>query len=70
MYARDLGSSLYDDFAKPLTAEKILHLAVIFAIFDLPDCAAELVLRFRPLLTGRWTLTGCWTCLPRKRTGD
>ena len=54
MYARDLGSSLYDDFAKPLTAEKILHLAVIFAIFDLPDCAAELVLRFRPLLTGRW----------------
>jgi len=33
MYARDLGSSLYDDFAKPLTAEKILHLAVIFAIY-------------------------------------
>jgi hypothetical protein len=54
MYARDLGSGFYDDFAKSLTAEKILNLVVIFAIFDLPDCAAEIVLKFQSLLAGRW----------------
>ncbi len=51
MYARDLESGLYDDFANSLTADKILNLAAIFAIFDLPDCAAEVVLRFRSLLS-------------------
>lgn len=54
MYARDLGSGLYDDFAKSLTAEKVLNLVVIFAVFDLPDCAAEVVLKFRSLLGRRW----------------
>lgn len=51
MYARDLGSGLYDDFANSLTADKVLNLAAIFAIFDLPDCAAEVALRFRSLLS-------------------
>ena len=51
MYARDLGSGLHDDFANSLTADKILNLAAIFAIFDLPDCAAEIVLKFRHLLS-------------------
>jgi len=54
MYARDLGSGLYDDFAKSLTAEKILNLAVILALFDLPDCAAEILVKFRALLGERW----------------
>jgi hypothetical protein len=47
MYARDLGSGWYDEFAESLAADKILNLALIFAIFDLPDCAAEVLLRFR-----------------------
>jgi len=51
MYARDLGSGLHDDFANSLTADKILNLAAIFAICDLPDCAAEIVLKFRHLLS-------------------
>jgi hypothetical protein len=50
MYARDLGSGLYDDFAKRLTGEKVLNLAAIFAVFDLPDCAAEVALKFRSVL--------------------
>ncbi len=54
MYARDLGSGLYEEFAKSLPAEKILNLAVVFAIFDLPDCAAEVLLKYRPLLATRW----------------
>ena len=56
MYARDLGSGLYDDFAKSLSTEKILNLAVIFAIFDLPDCAAEILVTFRTLLEARWNV--------------
>jgi Methyltransferase FkbM domain len=54
MYARDLGSGLYDDFARSLTAGKILNLAVILAIFDLPDCAAEILMKFRALLGEHW----------------
>jgi len=52
MYARDLGSGLYDEFAKSVSAEKLLNLAAIFAIFDLPDCAAEIVTKFRHELAG------------------
>jgi hypothetical protein len=47
MYARDLSSGLYDEFAQALTSDKLLNLAAIFAIFDLPDCAAEIVLKFQ-----------------------
>ena len=50
MYARDLGSGLYRELAESLSADKILNLAAIFAIFDLPDCAAELLVGFRNLL--------------------
>ena len=47
MYARDLGSGSYHEFAQALTPDKLLNLAAIFAIFDLPDCAAEMVVKFR-----------------------
>jgi len=50
MYARDLGSGLYDEFAKSLSADKLLNLAAVFAIFDLPDCAAEVATKFRAQL--------------------
>ena len=53
MYARDLGSGLYDEFANSLSSEKIVNLAGIFAIFDLPDCAAEILQKFRSKL-GQW----------------
>jgi len=39
-----------------LSTEKILNLAVIFAIFDLPDCAAEILVTFRTLLEARWNV--------------
>lgn len=47
MYARDLGGDLFNQWAQSLDGEKILNLAAIFAIFDLPDCAAEVALKFR-----------------------
>ena len=52
MYARDLGAG--DGFANSLNADKILNLMAIFAVFDLPDCAAELALKFRPILSPRF----------------
>lgn len=54
MYARDLASGLYDDFANSLSADKLLNLMAIFAIFNLPDCAAELALKFRTRLSSRF----------------
>jgi hypothetical protein len=54
MYARDLGSGFNEPFAKSLSAGKILNLVVIFAIFDLADCAAEVVQKFRSELSTRW----------------
>ncbi len=50
LYVRDLASGLYDDFAARLTADKILNLPLIFSVFQLPDCAAEVVLKFRQQL--------------------
>lgn len=54
MYARDLGSGLYDEFVKSVNAEKIVNLAVILALFDLPDCAAEILQKFSSKLGKRW----------------
>jgi FkbM family methyltransferase len=54
MYARDLASGLYDDFANSLSADKLLNLLAIFAIFNLPDCAAEMALKFRTTLSSRF----------------
>jgi hypothetical protein len=49
-YARDLASEEWHDLARQLGAAKLAKLAAIFAIRDLPDCAAELLLAHRPLL--------------------
>ncbi len=47
LYVRDLASGLYDSFAGQLSADKILNTALIFSVFQLPDCAAEILLKFR-----------------------
>ncbi len=51
MYARDLASGLYRDFAAAASPDKILNLVAIFAAFNLPDCAAEIALTFRTALS-------------------
>lgn len=51
LYARDLASGLYDDFANSLPADKLLNLMAILAIFNLSDCAAELAVKFRATLS-------------------
>ena len=52
MYARDLGSGLYEALADRLGGDKLLNLAAIFAIFDLPDCAAEVLTKYRERMRG------------------
>ena len=47
MYARDLGSGMYEAFADRLSSDKLLNLSAIFAIFDLPDCAAEVLMTYQ-----------------------
>jgi hypothetical protein len=46
VYIRDLGSHEYDEFTARLPTTKLLKLICIFAAFNLPDCAAEVALRF------------------------
>ena len=46
LYVRDLASHDYDEFTAQLPTTKLLNLICIFASFHLPDCAAEVVLRF------------------------
>lgn len=46
LYIRDLGSQEYDEFTTQLHVTKLLNLICIFASFNLPDCAAEVALRF------------------------
>jgi FkbM family methyltransferase len=46
LYVRDLGSPEHDEFTARLAPGKLLNLVCIFSAFNLPDCAAEIVLRF------------------------
>jgi SAM-dependent methyltransferase len=46
LYVRDLGSHEYDELTVRLPVTKLLNLICIFAAFNLPDCAAEVALRF------------------------
>ena len=51
LYIRDLGRHEHDEFAAQLPLAKLLNLICIFAAFNLPDCAAEITLRFRERLS-------------------
>jgi len=51
LYIRDLGRHEQDEFAARLPLAKLLKLICIFAAFNLPDCAAEITLRFRERLS-------------------
>jgi FkbM family methyltransferase len=46
LYIRDLGNPEFDPFTAGLLPTKLLNLVCLFAAFDLPDCAAEIAVRF------------------------
>ena len=51
LYIKDLGNPEYARFSESLSTAKFLNLICIFAAFNLPDCAADVALRFRDRLT-------------------
>jgi FkbM family methyltransferase len=53
LYIRDLCNPGQADFVANLSPEKLLKAAAIFAAFNLPDCAAEILLKFRAKLASR-----------------
>jgi hypothetical protein len=70
MYARDLASGLYDDFANSLSADRLLNLMAIFAIFNLPDCAAEIALKFRASVSRRFDVDKILDSLAAQEAGS
>jgi hypothetical protein len=49
-YARDICAPWECDFTESLTAERLAKAAALFALFGLPDCAAEVLVTFRDRL--------------------
>jgi len=47
IYFRDLGSDEHAGFAQTLAPRKLLNLICAFAVCDLPDCAADVAIRFK-----------------------
>lgn len=50
IYVRDLAASDQQDQADAYAAEKLVKLACVYELMGLPDCAAEVLNRFRPRL--------------------
>ncbi len=71
LYIRDLASPDYTiSFPTYLIdAEKVLKLACIFELFNLPDCAAELLLRYKELLGKGVDLEHCLNLLTPELAG-
>jgi FkbM family methyltransferase len=47
LYLRDLANPINSDLASRMTAERLLNLICLFALFRLPDCAADVAVGFR-----------------------
>jgi Methyltransferase FkbM domain len=50
IYVRDLAAPEQQDLAAAYPAEKLIKLACVYELIGLPDCAAEVLNRFRPRL--------------------
>jgi hypothetical protein len=50
IYVRDLAAPEQQDLANAYPAEKLIKLACVYELIGLPDCAAEVLNRFRPRL--------------------
>ncbi len=69
IYFRDLAAPHNAEFAASLPSKKIAKLAALFAMFGLPDCAAELFLRFKPQLAAVFDVEKCIAALVRQAAG-
>ncbi len=51
LYVRDLASPEHHAFAQSLSPEKLVNLLCLYGLFNLPDSAAEVALKFRQQLS-------------------
>jgi hypothetical protein len=70
LYIRDLGNPEYAALAARLQPAKLLNLICIFAAFNLPDCAAEITLRYRDRLTTLCDIERVLDLLAAQAQGD
>ena len=70
IYFRDLGDPGYESMwsFRP-SAIDVLKLMCLFEIFGLPDCAAELILKYRGLLGHERVRTGLLDLLASEQAG-
>jgi hypothetical protein len=69
LYVRDLGSAEHTDTARRLGAKKLLNLVCLFAAFDLPDCAADVIVHHQPALAPFWDTTRALDLLAQQTHG-
>jgi FkbM family methyltransferase len=69
IYARDLGGADATLVAE-LGAQKLLNLLCVFAVFELPDCAAEIALRHASLLEPHYDVTRILDLLATQAQGE
>jgi FkbM family methyltransferase len=70
LYVRDLASPEFEALGRDLGAGKLLNLIGLFAAFGLPDCAAEIVLRFDDLLSPHCSTEVVLDLLAAQAQGD
>jgi hypothetical protein len=51
LYLRDAAAREQAAWTQSVKPQKLLKLAALFSVFGLPDCAAEILTRYRPLLS-------------------
>jgi hypothetical protein len=69
LYLRDLGGEQHATLAREFPPEKILKLACLFEIFGLQDCAAELLLKYQPLVAHLIDVDACLDMLASEVNG-
>lgn len=70
LYFRDLGNPDYSDYAAQLSAEKLLNLLSLFAVCNLPDCAAEIAENFRDRISTLCVVDRVLDLLAEQAQGD
>jgi len=66
IYLRDWAAPYWRDRADRMSDDKLAKLAVLFALFALPDCAAEIVVGFRDRLAGLFDVEAALDALARE----
>jgi hypothetical protein len=70
LYLRDLVSPEFIDLARRMTTEKLWKSALLFDLFDMPDCAAELLIAYADRFGGRVVVRPMLDTLARRQSSS